>query len=77
MPYLPKPFTNTLSIQLGDWVTSQTTGVIVAKVFLPANGTAQITPRSKLKLATADKKLFLDASVSGNVACTVWYYSEA
>ncbi len=55
----------------------ETTGTVIFKVFLPANGTVQITPRGKVKLATADKKLFVDASVAGNIAVTVTYYSEA
>ena len=55
----------------------ETTGVVVASCFCPANGFVQITPRSKLKLATADKKLFGDASVAGNIRVTVFYYSEA
>ena len=55
----------------------ETSGVVIFKVFLPANGTVQITPRGKVKLATADKKLMVDASAAGNVAVTVSYYSEA
>lgn len=47
------------------------------KVFIPANGTVQITPRGKLKLAVADKKLMATASAAGNIAITVLYYSEA
>lgn len=55
----------------------ETTGVDIFKVFVPANGTVQITPRSKVKLATADKKLTAKSSVAGNVGITVCYYSEA
>ena len=55
----------------------ETSGVDIFKVFLPANGSAQITPRGKVKLATADKKLTAKASVAGNVAVTVTYHSEA
>lgn len=55
----------------------ETSGTDIFKVFLPANGTLQITPRSKVKLATADKKLTAKASVAGNVGITVSYYSEA
>lgn len=54
----------------------ETSGTDIFKVFLPANGTAQITPRSKCKLATADKKLRAVASVAGNIAVTVFYTSE-
>lgn len=55
----------------------ETSGTDIFKVFIPANGMAQITPRSKVKLATANKKLTAKASVSGNIAMTVCYYSEA
>ena len=55
----------------------ETTGVLIAKVFVPANGTVQYTPRGKIKLASADKKLTVTASVAGNIAVTASYYSEA
>lgn len=55
----------------------ETTGTDIFKVFLPANGTLQITPRDKVKVATADKKLTAKASVAGNVGITVTYHSEA
>jgi len=55
----------------------ETSGTDIFKIFLPANGTVQITPRGKVKLATADKKLTGKASVAGNVGITVTYFSEA
>ena len=55
----------------------ETTGTDLLKIWVPANGTVQFTPRGKLKLATADKKLFADASVAGNLAVTCFYHSEA
>jgi len=55
----------------------ETSGTEIARVYLPANGSAQITPRSRWKLPVADKKLRIDASVAGNVSVTCWYYSEA
>ena|SRR3990167_8404575 len=55
----------------------ETTGADIVKLFLPANGSAQITPRSKWKLATADKKLTAKGSVAGNVGITVAYFNEA
>lgn len=54
----------------------ETSGTDIFKVFVPANGTVQITPRGKIKLATANKKLTAKASVAGNVAFTVSYFSE-
>lgn len=55
----------------------ETSGTDIVKVFIPANGVVQITPRGKIKLATANKKLTAKASVAGNVAVTVTYYSES
>lgn len=55
----------------------ETSGTEVLRLYLPANGSAQITPRGKLKLPVADKKLRGDASVAGAVAITVTYHSEA
>jgi hypothetical protein len=55
----------------------ETSGTVLFKIWLPANGTVQLTPRGKVKLATADKKLLVDASATGNIAVTALYYSEA
>lgn len=55
----------------------ETSGTIIASIYLPANGVCQWTPRSKTKLATADKKLQVQTSVAGNIAVTAHYYSEA
>ncbi len=46
------------------------------EMFLPANGTAQITPRGKLKLTTANKTLQVKTSAAGNISVTPIYYSE-
>lgn len=55
----------------------ETSGTIIASLYLAANSVMQWTPRSKLKLATADKKLQVQTSGAGNVAVTAHYYSEA
>jgi hypothetical protein len=55
----------------------ETSGTEIFRLYLAANGTAQVTTRGKLKLDTADKKLRGDASLAGNVALTVLYHSEA
>jgi len=55
----------------------ETTATLIARVYLPAGGTAQFTPRGRVKLPTANKKLRGDASVAGNVAILVVYHSEA
>lgn len=54
----------------------ESSGTVIFKIYIPANGSVQITPRGKVKLPVADKKLFGDASASGNVAITVTYHSE-
>ena len=58
-------------------VQEETSATVFAKVFLPANGTAQLTPRGYLKATVADKKLMGKASVAGNVTITAIYFSEA
>lgn len=56
----------------------ETSGVVIAGPFyLPANGTLQLTPRSKAwKLATANKKLQVITSVAGNIMVDAHYFSE-
>jgi hypothetical protein len=49
----------------------------IASIYLPASGTYQWTPRSKTKLATADKKLMIRTSAAGAIRVTAHYYSEA
>lgn len=58
-------------------IEEETSGTDLFKVFVPANGTVQITPRSKMKLATVNKKVTAKASVAGNIAVTAFYFSEA
>jgi len=55
----------------------ETSGTDIIKVYIGANGYLQYTPRGKIKLPTADKKLNGKASAAGNVAVTVCYHSEA
>lgn len=55
----------------------ETAATVFMTFYCPANTSYQFTPRGKMKLATADKKLMIKASVAGNVACTVFYHSEA
>lgn len=55
----------------------ETSGTDVLKLYMAANGIAQVTPRGRIKLATADKKLRLLTSGAGTVAVTVCYHSEA
>lgn len=54
----------------------ETTGIVISRIYLPANGTVQWTPRSKTKLSTANKRLQVKSNATGNVAITAHYYSE-
>jgi len=58
-------------------IQEETSATVFAKVFLPANGVVQITPRGYLKTAVADKKFYGKASAAGNVAVTAICFSEA
>lgn len=58
-------------------IQEETSATVFAKVFLPANGAVQLTPRGFLKAAVADKKFMGKASAAGNVAVTAIYFSEA
>lgn len=55
----------------------ETSGAVLASIYLPANGTFQWTPRSKVKLNTVNKKLMVRTSAAGNISVTAQYYSEA
>lgn len=55
----------------------ETSGTLLARLYLPANGTAQWTPRGKTKLATAGKRVMARTSAAGNIAITAHSYSEA
>lgn len=57
--------------------TEETSGTVIAKFYMAANGVAQITTRSKRKLATVNKKLMVQTSVAGNIVANIGYYSEA
>jgi len=54
----------------------ETSETVLFKVFLPATGFAQITPKNKTKLATVNKKITAKASIAGKVGITAYYYSE-
>ncbi len=58
-------------------IQEETSATVFAKVFLPEDGTVQLSPRGYLKTAVADKKFFGKASVSGNVGIVVISFSEA
>lgn len=54
----------------------ETSGTVVLSVYMAVNSTVAI-PLKKLKLATANKRLQVQASGAGNIAVTPVYYSEA
>lgn len=55
----------------------ESAGTDLLVLYMPANGVAQVTPRGRIKLPVADKKLRVKTSGAGAVACTVVYHSEA
>ena len=57
--------------------SEESSGTILFSVYTSAGSSGQFTPRGKLKLATADKKLQWRASAAGNIAVTPLYHSEA
>ena len=58
-------------------VVMETSGNVLASVYVPANGVAQITLRDGLKGDLANKKLQGRASAAGNVRVTTCWHSEA
>lgn len=57
--------------------TEETTGIVVAKYYMPANSVVQVTTRGEKRLSTAGTRLLVQTSVSGNVAVTAGYVYEA
>lgn len=55
-------------------VQMETSGNVLASVYMPANGTVQITMRDGLLADAAGKKLQLKASVSGNIRATCCWH---
>lgn len=58
-------------------VQMETSNNVLAKVFLPVYGSAQISLAGGLKGDAINKRLFGKASVTGNVSITTKTYSEA
>lgn len=55
----------------------ESSGTVIETVYMAANSTVNLITRSKRKLATADKKLQVQTSASGNISVNAFYYSEA
>lgn len=53
----------------------ESSGTVLASIYMAANTAQQFTFRSPIKLPTADKKLNVQTSVAGNIAVTASYYS--
>lgn len=68
-----------ISVDTAGYVTVQmeSSGNVLAGLFMPANGAAQVTLRGMLVGDVADKKLQMKSSVASKGACTCNYYSEA
>lgn len=58
-------------------IQMETSANVLAKFYMPANSTLQITLRGYIKGDAVNKRIFGKASVSGNVAFTVVQFSEA
>ena len=56
--------------------SEETSGTIVASIYVAANASGQWQPQGKVKLVTANKKLMVRTSASGNVSVTACYHSE-
>jgi hypothetical protein len=60
-----------------DFAVESATGTVIESIYMAANSTVNVITRSKRKLATADKKLQIKTSASGNISVNAFYYSEA
>ena len=60
-----------------DFSVESANGTIIESVYMKASTTANLVTRAKRKLATADKKLQVKTSASGNITVNAYYYSEA
>lgn len=58
-------------------LSEETSGTVIGAVRIPADGVVQLTPRSKWKLPTANRRLQGLAADAGNIYITAFYYSEA
>lgn len=54
----------------------ETSGTVIWKTFIPANGFVHYAPATPIRLPTAVKKLQVLASVAGNISVLVQYYTE-
>lgn len=57
-------------------LSEETSGTVLATLFMAADTHFHYNP-TRLKLATADKKIMIQSSQAGNIAATPLYHSEA
>ena len=69
--------TNRSAVALILTFTAETSGHVLLRVPVPAKAMFAWSPRGKTKLATADKKLMVQADVAGQFDVLVHHYSEA
>lgn len=62
--------------QLTLTLQEETSGTPLARYYLPAYGTIQLTPRGYFRVPNTDLRLMAIASVAGNVSITTMYFSE-
>lgn len=56
--------------------SEETSGDVLLTLYMPETGSLQFTPRGKIKLKTAGKRLMVQTSASGNIAVTANYHFE-
>lgn len=56
--------------------TEETTGTVVSKVYLPANGTLNLVTRAKRRLKAAGKGLKVQTSAAGNICVECLWHPE-
>lgn len=59
-----------------DFTVESASGTVIESIYMAANSTVNLITRGKRKLATADKKLQVRTSVSGNISVNAFYFSE-
>lgn len=57
-------------------VKEETTGTILASLYMPANSTYNLVTRGKIQLQTAGKRVQVATSTSGNISVTSLYSFE-
>lgn len=56
--------------------TEETSGDVILTLYMPENSVLQYTPRGRIRLKVANKRLMVQTSVAGNIAVTANYHYE-